>query len=119
MEHALLSLHPDKSTGANNTPNGAANGNHGLIGGNGSARSEDNHFAGAEQNRSRMSADGRMNRMESNRGRDSMAGRILNHAWPGNTRLLNTISAAGGVANRARNEGMLPNCEHKTKKSEG
>lgn len=79
MEHALLSLHPDKSTGANNTPNGAANGNHGLIGGNGSARSEDNHFAGAEQNRSRMSADGRMNRMESNRGRDSMAGR---HSQP-------------------------------------
>ena len=85
--------HPDKGTGPNNTPNGGNNGNHGLIGGNGGVqrtgavpnngggqllgqnRSEDNHFAGAEQNRSRFSGDGATNRAESNRGRGSMAGR--------------------------------------------
>ena len=73
-------------------PNGGANGNHGLIGGNGGvqhastptnnggqmlgqSRSEDNHSMGAEQNRSRVSGDGAANRAESNRGRGSMAGR--------------------------------------------
>jgi hypothetical protein len=84
-------FHPDKGTGAN-TPNGGANGNHGLIGGNGGvqhastapnnggqmlgqSRSADNRSMGAEQNRSRFSGDGAANRAESNRGRDSMAGR--------------------------------------------
>jgi len=84
-------FHPDKNAGQN-TPNGGNNGNHGLIGGNGGVqrssaptngggqmlgqnRSEDNHSMGAEQNRSRFSGDGAANRMESNRGRESMAGR--------------------------------------------
>ena len=85
--------HADKGTGPNNTPNGGNNGNHGLIGGNGGVqrtgagsnngggqllgqnRGGDNRFAGSEQNRSRFSGDGATNRMESNRGRGSMAGR--------------------------------------------
>jgi hypothetical protein len=83
--------HPDKNAGQN-LPNGGNNGNHGLIGGNGGVqhastapnnggqmfgrnRSEDNHSMGADQNRSRFSGDGSANRMESNRGRASMAGR--------------------------------------------
>ena len=73
-------------------PNADANANHGLIGGNGGVqrtgeasnnggqllaqnRSNDNRFAGAEQNRSRFSGDGASNRAESNRGWGSMAGR--------------------------------------------
>ncbi len=84
--------HADKAgTGPGNMPNGGNNGNRGLIGGNGGvqhstapsnsgqmvgqSRSDNNHFAGADQNRSRFSGDGAANRMESNRGRDSMAGR--------------------------------------------
>jgi hypothetical protein len=84
--------HPDKGTTAN-TPNGGANGNHGLIGGNGGVqhtsnngnngggqmlgqnRSNSGFGGGAEQDRSRFSGDGRANRMESNRGRSSMMGR--------------------------------------------
>jgi hypothetical protein len=71
-------------------PNADANANHGLIGGNGGVqrtgegsnnggqllaqnRSNDNRFAGAEQNRSRFSGDGASNRAESNRGWGSMA----------------------------------------------
>ncbi len=86
-------FHPDKGTGPNNTPNGGNNGNHGLIGGNGGVqragagsnngggqllgqnRGGDSRLAGSEQNRSRFSGDGATNRMESNRGRGSMAGR--------------------------------------------
>ncbi len=73
-------------------PNADANANHGLIGGNGGVqrtgeasnnggqllaqnRSNDNRFAGAEQNRSRFSGDGASSRAESNRGWGSMAGR--------------------------------------------
>ncbi len=81
--------HQDKNAGQQQ-PNGGNNGNHGLIGGNGGEqhatsngggqmlgqnRDNNNHFAGAEQNRSRFSGDGAANRMESNRGRGSMAGR--------------------------------------------
>ena len=68
------------------TPRSASNG---TVGGNssmqrpsqsggqvlGQSRSEDNHSMGAEQSRSRFSGDGGANRMESNRGRNSMAGR--------------------------------------------
>ncbi len=71
---------------------GGNNGNHGLIGGNGGVqhtstapysggqasgqnRGEQNHSMGADQNRSRFSGDGAANRVESNRGRESMAGR--------------------------------------------
>ncbi len=83
--------HSDKpGTGPSNMPNGGNNGNHGLIGGNGGtqhapannggqmlgqSRNDSSHFGGADQNRSRFSGDGAANRMESNRGRDSMAGR--------------------------------------------
>ena len=83
--------HQDKNAGQN-LPNGGNNGNHGMIGGNvgvqhastannGSSqmlaqnRGDNSHFAGADQNRSRFSGDGSRNRTESNRGRDSMAGR--------------------------------------------
>ena len=81
--------HQDKpGTGPANTPNGGNNGNHGLIGGNGGVqhtasnngnsqfsgqdRNNSSRFTSAEQNRSRFSGDGSANRMESNRGRDSM-----------------------------------------------
>lgn len=85
--------HQDKpGTGTANNPNGGNNGNHGLIGGNGGVQHtgsngnngggqmlgqnrSGNSFRGGEQNRSRFSGDGRANRMESNRGRSSMAGR--------------------------------------------
>lgn len=85
--------HRDKpSAGSSNVPNGGNNGNHGLIGGNGGVqrtnatpsnggqtfaqnRGQENHSMGAEQNRSRFSGDGSANRLESNRGRESMAGR--------------------------------------------
>ncbi|HUN62414.1 MAG TPA: DUF3300 domain-containing protein [Candidatus Sulfotelmatobacter sp.] len=95
--------HADKGTGAN-TPNGGNNGNHGLIGGNGGVQNRnagmngpgvappggyhnDGHqggtYLGASNDRSnarnlgssRMSGDGTRSRMESNRGRESMAGR--------------------------------------------
>ena len=54
-------------------PNGGQNGNHGMIGGNGGVQraAADN----GDRNSSRMSGDGRANRMESNRGRGSMEGR--------------------------------------------
>jgi hypothetical protein len=65
-------FHPDKGTTPHDTPNGGANGNHGQIGGNGGVQRASTR---AEQNRSRMSGDGGMNRMESNRGRESRAGR--------------------------------------------
>jgi Protein of unknown function (DUF3300) len=100
--------HPDSHTNTANQPNGGNNGNHGLIGGNGGVRNpsagmngpgvapnggyhndtENHSFAGGNSSarsdennfkRSRMSGDGGMNRMESNRGRDSMAGR---HSQP-------------------------------------
>lgn len=93
-------IHPDKpGTNPANQPNGGNNGNHGLIGGNGgvqhaagaspsgqgwnnggnrlltqNASNNRNGFAGAEQNRSRFSGDGRDNRAESNRGWRSMGG---------------------------------------------
>ncbi len=84
-------FHPDKNAGQS-TPNGGNNGNHGLIGGNGGvqhaitapnnggqmpgqSRNDNSHFGSVDQNRSRLSGDGSANRMESNRGRDSMAGR--------------------------------------------
>jgi hypothetical protein len=60
-------------------PNGGRNGDHGLIGGNASARDQQSRNDGRENtgnlNRSRMSGDGAANRVESNRGRGSMAGR--------------------------------------------
>ena len=84
--------HQSGSAPAQNQPNGGQNGDHGLIGGNGGVqrssngwnksgsqlaqnRTQDNHFAGAEQNRSRFSGNGASNRAESNRGWNSMAGR--------------------------------------------
>ncbi|MGA3211795.1 MAG: DUF3300 domain-containing protein [Terriglobales bacterium] len=77
--------HEDKNAGQHQ-PNGGDNGNHGLIGGNGGVQHQgangggqmlaqnrdDNNRSGAEQNRSRLSGDGAANRMESNRGRQSM-----------------------------------------------
>jgi Protein of unknown function (DUF3300) len=84
--------HQDKpGTGPANMPNGGNNGNHGLIGGNGGVqhtasnnmagqslaqnRNNGDRFSGADQNRSRFSGDGSRDRLESNRGRDSMAHR--------------------------------------------
>jgi Protein of unknown function (DUF3300) len=82
--------HADGSSWGDRGPNGGQNGNHGMIGGNGGVqhasttpnnggqlgqnRSADTHPS-AEQNRSRISGNGSTNRMESNRGRSSMAGR--------------------------------------------
>jgi hypothetical protein len=69
--------HADGSSWGDRGPNGGHNGDHGMIGGNGGVQR-----AGADnrdRNYSRMSGDGRANRMESNRGRGSMDGR---HSQP-------------------------------------
>jgi hypothetical protein len=65
--------HADGSSWGDRGPNGGHNGDHGLIGGNGGIQrtGADNR----DRNYSRMSGDGRANRMESNRGRGSMEGR--------------------------------------------
>ncbi len=65
--------HADGSSWGDRGPNGGQNGNHGMIGGNGGVQRAvaDN----PSHNHSRMSGDGRANRMESNRGRGSMEGR--------------------------------------------
>jgi hypothetical protein len=84
--------HADGGSWGDRGPNGGHNGDHGMIGGNGGVqrastapnnggqmlgqnRSEGSHPTGADQNRSRFSGNGSANRMESNRGRASMAGR--------------------------------------------
>src|SRR5580704_82575 len=69
--------HADGSSWGDRGPNGGHNSDHGMIGGNGGVQR-----AGADnrdRNYSRMSGDGRANRMESNRGRGSMEGR---HSQP-------------------------------------
>jgi hypothetical protein len=58
--------HADGSSWGDRGPNGGHNGDHGMIGGNGGVQHA------AADNHSRMSGDGRANRMESNRGRGSM-----------------------------------------------
>ena len=65
--------HADGSSWGDRGPNGGHNGDHGMIGGNGGVQraAADNR----DRNYSRMSGDGRANRMESNRGRGSMGGR--------------------------------------------
>jgi hypothetical protein len=65
--------HADGSSWGDRGPNGGHNGDHGMIGGNGGVQrtAADNR----DRNSSRMSGDGRTNRMESNRGRGSMEGR--------------------------------------------
>jgi Protein of unknown function (DUF3300) len=65
--------HADGSSWGDRGPNGGHNGDHGMIGGNGGVQrtAADNR----DRNSSRMSGDGRTNRMESNRGRGSMGGR--------------------------------------------
>jgi hypothetical protein len=65
--------HADGSSWGDRGPNGGHNGDHGMIGGNGGVQrtAADNR----DRNSSRMSGDGRANRMESNRGRGSMEGR--------------------------------------------
>jgi Protein of unknown function (DUF3300) len=65
--------HADGSSWGDRGPNGGHNGDHGMIGGNGGIQrtGADNR----DRNYSRMSGDGRANRMESNRGRGSMEGR--------------------------------------------
>ena len=73
--------HPDK--GNPNVPHGGDNGNHGLIGGEGGVRDRNAGMngpgvapAGGYHNRpSHMAGDGRTSRVESNRGRASMAHR--------------------------------------------
>jgi Protein of unknown function (DUF3300) len=90
VQHPDGTPHADGSSWGDRGPNGGQNGNHGMIGGNGGVqhasttpnnggqlgqnRSADTHPS-AEQNRSRISGNGSTNRMESNRGRSSMAGR--------------------------------------------
>jgi hypothetical protein len=64
--------HADGSSWGDRGPNGGQNGDHGMIGGNGGVQ---HASAGSDQNRSRFSGNGSANRMESNRGRASMAGR--------------------------------------------
>ncbi len=73
VQHPAETPHADGSKWGDRGPNGGDNGNHGMIGGNGGVQhtATDNRAA----NNSRMSGDGRTNRMESNRGRGSMAGR--------------------------------------------
>jgi hypothetical protein len=77
VQHPSETPHADGSKWGDRGPNGGQNGDHGMIGGNGGVQ----RTAGDDRGRnySRMSGDGRANRMESNRGRDSMAGR---HSQP-------------------------------------
>jgi hypothetical protein len=92
VQHPDATPHADGSSWGDRGPNGGQNGNHGMIGGNGGVQhasttpnnggqmlgqshKENNHAGGADQNRSRFSGNGSANRMESNRGRGSMAGR--------------------------------------------
>jgi hypothetical protein len=65
--------HADGSSWGDRGPNGGNNGDHGMIGGNGGVQ----HTAtdNSNRNRSRLSGNGTASRMESNRGRGSMAGR--------------------------------------------
>jgi hypothetical protein len=65
--------HADGSSWGDRGPNGGQNGDHGMIGGNGGVQRPAADDRGG--NYSRMSGDGRANRVESNRGRGSMAGR--------------------------------------------
>ncbi|HTV59793.1 MAG TPA: DUF3300 domain-containing protein [Verrucomicrobiae bacterium] len=86
--------HDVPGTNPANQPNGGQNGNHGLIGGNNGVRDKNagmngpgvapaggyhdrnqNRVLGDGPNRSHMSGNGGATRMESQRGRDSMAGR--------------------------------------------
>jgi Protein of unknown function (DUF3300) len=84
--------HDVPGTNPNHQPNGGNNGNHGLIGGNGGVRDKNAGLNGPGvapnggyhdrnenrvlgDNQSRMSGNGAANRLESERGRGSMAGR--------------------------------------------
>ena len=73
VQHPDGTPHADGSRWGDRGPNGGQNGDHGMIGGNGGIQ----RTAGDDRVRSdsRMSGDGRANRMESNRGRGSMGGR--------------------------------------------
>ena len=73
VQHPDGTPHADGSRWGDRGPNGGQNGDHGMIGGNGGVQhtAADNR----DHNNSRMSGDGRANRMESNRGRGSMEGR--------------------------------------------
>jgi Protein of unknown function (DUF3300) len=73
VQHQDGTPHADGSRWGDRGPNGGQNGNGGMIGGNGGVQ----RTAGDDRGRndSRMSGDGRANRMESNRGRGSMGGR--------------------------------------------
>ena len=73
VQHPNGTPHADGSSWGDRGPNGGNNGDHGMIGGDGGVQraAADNR----DHNNSRMSGDGRANRMESNRGRGSMEGR--------------------------------------------
>ena len=73
VQHPDGTPHADGTKWGDRGPNGGQNGNNGMIGGNGGVQ----HTAGDDRghNDSRMSGDGRANRMESDRGRGSMGGR--------------------------------------------
>jgi hypothetical protein len=73
VQHPDGTPHADGSRWGDRGPNGGQNGDHGMIVGNGGVQ----RTAGDDRVRSdsRMSGDGRSNRMESNRGRGSMEGR--------------------------------------------
>ncbi|MGA8214958.1 MAG: DUF3300 domain-containing protein [Candidatus Sulfotelmatobacter sp.] len=73
VQHPDGTPHADGSSWGDRGPNGGHNGDHGMIGGNGGVQ----RTAGDDRghNYSRMSGDGRANRMESSRGRGSMEGR--------------------------------------------
>jgi len=73
VQHPGGTPHADGSRWGDRGPNGGQNGNNGMIGGNGGVQRTgvDNR----DRNSSRMSGDGRTNRLESNRGRGSMGGR--------------------------------------------
>ena len=73
VQHPDGTPHADGSRWGDRGPNGGQNGDHGMIGGNGGIQ----RTAGDDRGRSdsRMSGDGRANRMDSNRGRGSMEGR--------------------------------------------
>jgi hypothetical protein len=88
--------HADGTKWGDRGPNGGQNGDHGMIGGNGGVQ----RAAADDRGRnSRMSGDGRANRMESNRGRGSMGGR---RSQPRMARMHAEHRSGGGGRGRRR-----------------
>jgi Protein of unknown function (DUF3300) len=96
VQHPSETPHADGTKWGDRGPNGGQNGDHGMIGGNGGVQ----RAAADDRGRnSRMSGDGRANRMESNRGRGSMGGR---RSQPRMARMHASGGQRGGGGGRRR-----------------